>query len=205
VAESQDATILLRRCKEQDREAFAELFRQYQRRVFATAFYITRRDDAADDITQLVFIELFAAFRRFDLSRPFLPWLYRIVHNVSMTYLGRQYRERAIPLPDEEEQLDLLFGADTDLWPDQRFEREESRYAIWRALERLPAHQRAVLVLRYYGGLNERELAEALRCRRGTVKSRLHRAHQALAVELACGGHAESIPKAERAPLAAAH
>jgi RNA polymerase sigma-70 factor (ECF subfamily) len=187
--ETASITPLLERCQQQDRTAFAELFTQFHRRVFATAVYITHSEDAADDITQLVFVELFSAFRRFDLTRPFLPWLYRIVHNVSVDYLRRHRRNQAAPLSAVKGQLDAILGADRDPGPAEQFERAELGQVIWRALEALPVKQRAVLVLRYYGGLNEPELAEALGCRRGTIKSRLHRAHRALAAELAdnCG------------------
>jgi RNA polymerase sigma-70 factor (ECF subfamily) len=172
---------LYRRCKEQDRAAFAELFERYAGRVYRSAFFITHRHDAAEEITQLVFVELFGAFRRFDPDRPFLPWLYRIVHDVSMDYFRRDRRGAHSPLPQAEWQLDALLGPDLDPGPAERAERTELRQAVWQALEQLPANHRAVLVLRYYGDLNEGQLAEALGCRRGTVKSRLHRAHRALA------------------------
>lgn len=175
---------LYRRCTAQDRAAFAELFRRYHRRVLASALFITHREDAAEEIVQLVFIELFTAFRRFDPERPFLPWLYRIIHDVSMDYLRRDRRGAHLPLPATPWRLDALLGADRDPGPAEYAERAELHAEIWQALERLPAAHRAVLVLRHYSQLNEAEMAEALQCRRGTIKSRLHRAHRALAVEL---------------------
>ncbi|HEY7907830.1 MAG TPA: sigma-70 family RNA polymerase sigma factor [Thermomicrobiales bacterium] len=185
-----DLIALYRRCTAQDRAAFAELFRHYHRRVFGSALFITHREDAAEEIVQLVFIELFTAFRRFDPERPFLPWLYRIIHDVSMDYLRRDRRGAHLPLPVSEWRLDALLGADPDPGPAERAERAELHEEIWRALERLPANHRAVLVLRHYGQLSEAEMAAALQCRRGTIKSRLHRAHRALAAELGERQHA---------------
>lgn len=179
-----DLTMLYERCKEEDRTAFAELFRRYYQRVFNSALFITHRKDAAEEIAQLVFLELFTAFRRFDTSRPFLPWLYRIIHDVSMDYLSRDRRRTHSPLPTTEWQLDALLGADPEPGPAERAEQAELQDVIWQALEGLPAKHRAVLVLRYYSQLNEAEMAEALRCRRGTIKSRLHRAQHALAEHL---------------------
>ncbi len=184
MTDASDLIALYWRCRTQDRAAFAELFQQYHRRVFTSALYITHRADAAEEIAQLVFIELFSAFRRFDPERPFLPWLYRIVHDVSMDYLRRDRRGAHLPLPTTEWRLDALLGADPDPGPAERAERAELQEMIWRALERLPAQHRVVLVLRHYSQLTEAEMAEALRCRPGTVKSRLHRAHRALAEEL---------------------
>src|SRR4051794_280349 len=153
-----DLIALYRRCKEQDRAAFAEVCRLHYRRVFVSALYITHRDEAAEEIAQLVFIELFNAFRRFDPDRPFLPWLYRIVHDVSMDYLRRDRRGAHGSLPAAEWQLDALLGADPDPGPAEHAEQGELRETIWRALERLPADHRAVLVLRHYSQLNEAEM-----------------------------------------------
>lgn len=178
MAEVNDVRQLLARCQRQDRAAFADLFEHYHPRVFRSAYLITRREDAADDITQLVFVELFSAFRTYDLARPFLPWLYRIVHNVSMDYLKRDRRGNGtLPLLDP----DTALGPDPDPGPPEQAEQAELRQTIWDALDRLPPHQRAVLVLRYYAGLNEAEMAMSLGIRPGTVKSRLHRAQHALA------------------------
>jgi RNA polymerase sigma-70 factor, ECF subfamily len=170
---------LLERCQQHDRAAFAELFNCYHLHVFRSAYLITRRQDAADDITQLVFVELFSAFRRFDLRRPFLPWLYRIVHNVSVDYLKRDRRGHVLT-PTTEAQFDILLGPDPTPGPAEQAEQAELRRAIWDALDHLPVNQRAVLVLSYYGGLSEHEVADAMGVRPGTIKSRLHRARHAL-------------------------
>jgi RNA polymerase sigma-70 factor (ECF subfamily) len=198
MTEAPDCARLYHRCKEQDRAAFAEVSRLHYRRVYISALYITHREDAAEEIAQLVFIELFAAFRRFDPGRPFLPWLYRIVHDVSMDYLRRDRRSAHSPLPTADWQLDTLLGADPEPGPAERAERAELQETIWRALERLPADHRAVLVLRHYSQLSESEMAEALHCRRGTIKSRLHRAHRALAQILReCGEEMMPSPMRE--------
>jgi RNA polymerase sigma-70 factor (ECF subfamily) len=194
MTDAPDLNALYRRCTAQDRTAFAELFRQYHRRVFASALFITHRADAAEEIVQLVFIELFTAFRRFDPERPFLPWLYRIIHDVSMDYLRRDRRGAHLRLPATEWRLDALLGADPDPGPAEHAERAELHETIWQALERIPAQHRAVLVLRHYSQLSEAEMAQALGCRRGTVKSRLHRAHRALATEL--GEHPPAVAAA---------
>jgi RNA polymerase sigma-70 factor, ECF subfamily len=175
---------LLKQCKMQDRTAFAELFRDYHARVFRTAFLMTRSAEAADDITQLVFVELFSAFRRYDLARPFVPWLYRIVHNVGVDYLKRARRGADMPLPAGEGARDALLGPDPEPGPAEQAERREAQRAMWDALGRLPVAHRTALVLRYYEGLNEAEMAAVLGCRKGTVKSRLHRALHALGDEL---------------------
>jgi RNA polymerase sigma-70 factor (ECF subfamily) len=175
---------LLERCQMQDRAAFAELFNRFHLRVFRSAYLIAHRQEAADDITQLVFVELFSAFRRYDLRRPFLPWLYRIVHNVSVDYLKRDRRGRTVA-PATDAHLETLIGPDPDPGPAEQVEQAELRQMIWAAMARLPVNQRAVLVLSYYDGLSEHEVAEAMGIRPGTVKSRLHRARHAMRDQLA--------------------
>lgn len=178
-----DLRPLLEQCQRHDRAAFAELFARYHQRVFRGAYLIAHHQEAADDITQLVFVELFSAVRRFDLSRPFLPWLYRIVHNVSVDYLKRNRRAGEI-VPAMDAHLDALIGPDPGPGPADHAEQAELRRAVWQAMGRLPASQRSVLMLCYYADLHEREMAAALHIRPGTVKSRLHRARQALRAEL---------------------
>lgn len=198
---------LLERCQRHDRAAFAELFERYHQRVFHSAYIIAHRPEAADDIAQLVFVELYSALRRFDLNRPFLPWLYRIVHNVSVDYLKRN-RRAGETMPAMDTHLDALIGPDRSPGPADHAEQAELRRAIWQAMERLPVNQRSVLMLCYYADLHEQEMAIALRIRPGTVKSRLHRARQALREELGRHDHAladeylrqpEGVPSGESA------
>jgi RNA polymerase sigma-70 factor, ECF subfamily len=204
VTDAAEMQSLLERCQQQDRAAFAELFNCYHLQVFRSAYLITRRREAADDITQLVFVELFSAFHRFDLRRPFLPWLYRIVHNVSVDYLKRDRRGHTL-IPTTDAQFDRLLGPDPSPGPAEQAEQGELRQTIWDALEHLPVNQRAVLVLSYYGGLNEHEVAEAMGVRPGTIKSRLHRARHALREALARDHGAASLeylPSVDDRPLA---
>ncbi len=183
-----DLRPLLERCQRQDRAAFAALFERYHERVFRSAYIIARHQEAADDITQLVFVELYSALRRFDLNRPFLPWLYRIVHNISMDYLKRN-RRAGETIATMDAHLDALIGPDRSPGPADHAEQAELRRTIWQAMERLPINQRSVLMLCYYADLHEQEMAIALHVRPGTVKSRLHRARQALRDELAHHDH----------------
>lgn len=204
VTDAAETHSLLERCQQQDRAAFAELFNCYHVQVFRSAYLITRRREAADDITQLVFVELFSAFHRFDLRRPFLPWLYRIVHNVSVDYLKRDWRGRTL-IPATDAQFDTLLGPDPSPGPAEQVEQGELRQTIWDALDHLPVNQRAVLVLSYYGGLNEHEVADAMGVRPGTIKSRLHRARHALREMLARDHGTASLeqpPSVDGLPLA---
>ncbi len=169
---------LVQRATEGDRAALAALFAHHHLRVFRSAYLVVRSPEAADDIVQLVFLELFRALRTFDLRRPFLPWLYRIVHNVSVDYLKRErYRHPALPLHERTPD------------PSDPTAQVEARAILGPALDALSAEHREALVLRYYVGLSEGEMAAVLGVRPGTVKSRLHRALQAVGAVIGPGNH----------------
>ena len=161
---------LAQRARRGDRAALADLFVRHHVRVHRSAYLVTRSPEAADDIVQIVFLELFTALHTFDPRRPFVPWLYRIVHNVSIDFLKRErYRlPMVVPL------------ADTIPGPMGEIGRADLRADVRPALDALSDEHREVLVLRYYVGLLEREMADVLGVRPGTVKSRLNCALHAL-------------------------
>ena len=163
------------------------LFELHRLAVLRTAYGIVGSHHLAEDVTQQVFVELFTAMRRFDPERPFVPWLYRIVVNVSLKELRRRHH-RSLPLDEAAADLPSL-----DPLPDLIAEESEIRKAIWAAVQSLSPKQRAAVVLRYYHGFSEAEMAVALGCRRGTVKSRLHSALRRLEPLLRERGIPESV------------
>ncbi len=160
-------------CQAGEPEALGILFQLHHQAVLRTAYGITRNHDLAEDITQRVFIELFTAIQRYDPRRPFPPWLHQIAVRRSLDELRRP-ANRHVPIEDAQ------FLASPDTSPEQAAEHSELRATILDALGGLEPKQRAVVVLRYYHGFSEAEMAVALRCRRGTVKSRLHYAQRRL-------------------------
>ncbi len=161
------------KCPAGEPEALGILFRLHHQAVFRTAYGITRNYDLAEDITQQVFIELFTAIQRYDPRRPFPPWLHRIAVHKSLDELRRPAK-RDVPIGDAEDLPSPIPS------PDDEAEHSELRASIRDALGGLEPNQRAVVVLRYYHGFSEAEMAVALHCRRGTVKSRLHYAQRRL-------------------------
>ena len=175
------------RCKGGDLAGLEVLFELHRSAVLRTAYAIVGSHHLAEDVTQEVFVELFTAIRRFDPERPFAPWLYRIVVNISLKELRRRdYRS----LPLEEAAAD---APSLDQLPDLIAEESEMRRLIWTAVHALRPKQRAAVVLRYYHGFSEAEMSVSLGCRRGTVKSRLHSAMRRLEHLLREGGTPETV------------
>jgi len=159
----------VRECQAGKLAGLGVLFQLHQQAVFRTAYGIVRSQDLAEDITQQVFIQLFSSIKRYDLKRPFAPWLHRIAVNRSLDAL-RHHKGRTVPI---EVASDL---PSQDTTPERAAEDSELRGAIRGALGALRPKHRAAIVLRYYQGFGEAEMAVALHCRQGTVKSRLHNA-----------------------------
>lgn len=166
----------IRQCQAGELAALGVLFELHQQAVFRTAYSIVRRHDDAEDVTQDVFIELFKAIKRYDVKRPFSAWLHGIAVHRSLDRIRRRKDHSPI-----EEVLDLPSLVDS---PEVACEKTERRAAIWNAIGKLSPKHRAAVVLRYYHGFSEAEMAVALRCRRGAVKSRLHYALRHLGDDL---------------------
>jgi len=154
--------------------AFEEIVRRYQRRVYGTAFRIVRRHDVADDVAQEAFIRAHQALETFDTARPFGPWICRIAANLAINHV-RSPEAREEELPEGHAETPAPDGG-----PLAGVLENEARAVLDAALDRLPAEQRAVFVLRVTEELSYREIAEALGISLGTVMSRLSRAREKL-------------------------
>ena len=169
---------LLARARDGNLFAFDEIVKRYQRRVYATAVRIVRRHDVADDVVQEAFLRAHQALGRFDLARPFGPWICRIAANLAVNHVrSPQAREEA--LPEAHAETPVHGGS-----PLVGVLETEARTELARALEGLSADQRAVFVLRVFEELSYKEIAEALEISIGTVMSRLSRARERLRVAL---------------------
>jgi RNA polymerase sigma-70 factor (sigma-E family) len=140
-------------------EGFDEFFAERYRWAVRGAYLLTYSADAAEDIAQEAFAQM---LRRWGEIRKPEAYLWRVVTNGARSW-GRRRARRAVPvdLPD-----DVTFDSDT--------------IAVRDALAELPQAYREALVLRYYGGFREREIAEATGRPIGTVKSHIHRGLAAL-------------------------
>jgi RNA polymerase sigma-70 factor (ECF subfamily) len=153
------------------------LVQRYQVQAVRTAYLIVRDRALAEDVVQAAFLRAYERIHQFDATRPFGPWFLRSVVNAALKTAER--RERDVPLGDEPgEGVIALPQPGPGL--DELLEAAETSAAIWAALGALPPAQRTAIVLRYYLGLSEAEMADRLAVPPGTVKSRLHTARQRL-------------------------
>lgn len=170
-----------------DGEAFAELVRRYQDRLYRLALRMTGDKAVAEDLAQEAFLRAFQALSRFRAGAPFAPWLYRIATNLCLNY-----RQRRLPLPYVEEGE----GASTEELVEQR----ETLAMVQRALLRLPRHYRAAVVLRHLHDLSYEEMSTVLELPLGTVKAHLFRGRARLHQELQKEGLIRELPSSSKKP-----
>jgi len=165
-----DDTELVRRCAAGDRRAFEGLVLKYQRPVYNAALRMLRNPEDARDVTQTVFLKVFAHLAEYDPTRRFYSWIYRIALNESLNQLGG--RRRTVPVPENE-------AGDGPL-PDEVLETTQSGRCVQDALMMLTDEHRAVIVLRHFLDLSYEDMAGILQVPERTVKSRLFSARQRL-------------------------
>lgn len=178
---------LIRAAQRGDLEAFNQLVLQYQDFLFRIALNILHDEDAAADAAQQAFISAFQNLKSFR-GGSFRSWLSRIVVNASYDGLRRDARARSLPLEifnqDDEEMEPAAWLADPGLTPEAQAETSELLDAIQTSLQDLPEPYRLALVLVDVEGLSYEEAAATLDVPKGTVKSRLARARNALRTAL---------------------
>ena len=169
----QELTILARKG---DQEAFAQLVRDNERRVYTLALRMCGSPEDALDLAQETFLRAWSALPNFRGGSSFSTWLYRLAYNTTIDFLRKNSLRRDVSVPLGEEIPDV---PDHAADPQQILEQNERRRALEQGLARLPEHYRSVLVLREVSGLSYQEIAGALKLDLGTVKSRIARGAEA--------------------------
>lgn len=176
---------LVRRARSGDREAFADIVRRHQRRVYGVALRMTRRHEVADDVVQETFLRAFKSLHAFDEGRPLGPWLGKIAVNLSINHLkGPTRREQALYTEDTPEGPvklgDREEGGPVETDPHRSLESERFAEALAAAVARLAPEHRSVFVLKVVEGMRYEDIARTLEISPGTVMSRLSRARAKL-------------------------
>jgi len=168
---------LVQRCAASDEAACAELVAEHQRMVVQLATNLLGDREEALDLSQEVFMRVFAVIHRFRGQSSLRTWIYRIAVNESLNLLRRNGHEEWL-----DDEIDLP-GAESANPESQASDAERSRH-IQRALMGLSPNDRTVLTLRHFSELSYQEIADVLEIDEKTVKSRLfearHRLREAL-------------------------
>lgn len=188
-AEASDLS-LVQRAQKGEAGAFDALVRRYQHKVVKLVMRYVRNQTEAEDIAQEAFIKAYRALPRFRGDSAFYTWLYRIAINTAKNALAARARN---PVQFD---LDRGDGDDGDApgdlqdrmtdtaTPEALALTEEIRATVTAAIEQLPEDLRTAIMLRELEGLSYEEIATAMDCPVGTVRSRIFRAREAVDARL---------------------
>jgi len=181
--------LLVQRTLDGDQRAYEMLVIKYQRRVERLIGRMVRDTDLVQDIAQETFIRAYRALSQFRGDAQFYTWLYRIAVNTAKKQLMDMRRDPLVPMSalqgdndDETSGLERELTsqvADTET-PEALLASKEIAQAVNAAMEALPVELRQAITLREIEGLSYEDIAAALDCPIGTVRSRIFRAREAI-------------------------
>ncbi len=178
--------VLVERVQRGDRKAFDVLVLKYQHKVANLISRYIRDSSEVLDVTQEAFIKAYRALPKFRGDSAFYTWLYRVAINTAKNHLAAQARRP--PGDDIEaetaEQMDMGAALKETDTPENLAMQREIAATIQQALDELPDDLRTAITLRELEGLSYEEIAQAMDCPIGTVRSRIFRAREAIDVKL---------------------
>jgi len=182
--------LLVERTLAGDQHAFELLVVKYQRRIQRLIGRMVRDTDLVEDIAQETFIRAYRALHQFRGDAQFYTWLYRIAVNTAKKFLLELKRDPLVTQttlqPDGEEDETSRPGNEpsTDETPESVLAASEIAQAVNAAMEALPEDLRQAVTLREIEGLSYEEIAAAMDCPIGTVRSRIFRAREAISARV---------------------
>ncbi len=173
---------LVERVQQGDKRAFDLLVLKYQHKIVKLVMRYVRDPAEAQDVTQEAFLKAYRALPRFRGDSAFYTWLYRIAINTAKNYLVSMSRR---PLDYDldlqaPEQYAVNARLRDDATPDRILQQGELREAVESTIAGLPDELRTAISLREIDGLSYEEIAQAMECPVGTVRSRIFRARDAI-------------------------
>ena len=179
--------ILVERAQAGDRHAFEQLVSKYQRKLGRLLSRFIRDSAEIEDVTQEAFIKDYRALPSFRGDSAFYTWLYRIGINTAKNYLVAQGRRAPTSTQFDSEEAETFESADQlrDInTPESLLMSKQVGETVNSAIEALPEELRRAIVLREIDGMSYEEIADLMDCPIGTVRSRIFRAREAVALKL---------------------
>jgi len=173
---------LVRRVQLGDKSAFDLLVTKYQHKIVHLVNRYVKDPSEAQDVAQDTFIKAYKALGDFRGDSAFYTWLYRIAINTAKNYLlsrSRRHSDYEVDMQDAEQIENAVQLKDIET-PEHLLMNEQLIHVIKSAIERLPEEMRIAITLREFEGMSYEEIAEAMDCPIGTVRSRIFRAREAI-------------------------
>jgi RNA polymerase sigma-70 factor, ECF subfamily len=179
--------LLVDRAQHGDKKAFELLVLKYQRKLMRLISRLIRDQAEAEDVVQEAFIKAYRALPQFRGDSAFYTWLYRIGINTAKNYLVTQGRRAPTSTEADVEEAETFDDGDQlrDInTPESMLATKQIAETVNLAMEVLPEELRIAITLREIEGLSYEDIAEAMHCPIGTVRSRIFRAREAIAEKL---------------------
>jgi len=179
--------LLVDRAQHGDKKAFELLVVKYQRKLMRLISRLIRDQAEAEDVVQEAFIKAYRALPQFRGDSAFYTWLYRIGINTAKNYLVTQGRRAPTSTEADVEEAETFDDGDQlrDInTPESMLATKQIAETVNLAMEVLPEELRTAITLREIEGLSYEDIAEAMHCPIGTVRSRIFRAREAIAEKL---------------------
>lgn len=175
---------LVRLAVEDDPEAFGEIVRRWERKIFALCFGMLGREDEARDAAQEAFIAAYRNLKSFRGDAKVSSWLHRIAVNQCLTTKRRQKSRSEEYIDDDDGTAERVFVAAAHHSPENKAEKVERLKLIRNAVGALPGDLRQVIVMKEFEEMTFQEISETLELPLSTVKSRLYTALKQLKMKL---------------------
>jgi RNA polymerase sigma-70 factor (ECF subfamily) len=182
MGESNVDQYLVERVQRGEKQAFDILVRKYQHKLVKLILRYVHDPDEVMDVTQEAFIKAYRALPGFRGDSAFYTWLYRIAINTAKNHLisqGRRPPDDDINVEDAE-RMDADTGLKDYATPEHLLAKDQIEATVFEAIEHLPDDLRTAITLRELEGLSYEEIAEAMGCPVGTVRSRIFRAREVI-------------------------
>lgn len=173
---------LVERVQQGDKLAFDVLVLKYQHKIVKLIMRYVRDPSEALDVSQEAFLKAYRALPKFRGDSAFYTWLYRIAVNTAKNYIvamNRRPVEYDLDL-QESDGYELNVKLRNEDSPEKIAQRDELQETVQSAIDSLPDELRAAILLREIDGLSYEEIAHAMECPVGTVRSRIFRAREAI-------------------------
>lgn len=187
MSEREADAILVERVQRGDKHAFELLVIKYQRKILRLLSRLIRDQSEIEDVAQEAFIKAYRALPQFRGDSAFYTWLYRIAINTAKNHLVASGRRPSSPSEFETEDGETFDETDTlsdNNTPESVLASREIAETVNAAIEALPEELRSAIVLREIEGMSYEDIATAMGCPIGTVRSRIFRAREAIATRL---------------------
>lgn len=178
---------LVERVQKGDKKAFDLLVLKYQRKIIRLLSRMIRDQNEIEDVAQEAFIKAYKALPQFRGDSAFYTWLYRIAINTARNWMSQNSRRPSAPnsnVTDNDETFSEIDNLTDSHSPEAEMVTREIAASVNETIESLPEELRRAIVFREIDGMSYEDIALAMNCPIGTVRSRIFRAREAIASKL---------------------